>query len=200
MGGKQDTIAAGTYDAYGAASGVKSDIEGKLDDGASGYDIDAKTLKVQGVNVQTALAAGTNVTFSAPDATTGVVTISTADTTYSTGDGTTAGLTKLYTSTGNNTDGTMTQGAITSALGGKQDTIAAGTYVDTVSTSGSGNVVTAVSGNTNGTVTATMGKAIMQVDGVTTNGTHVLTMSRTGEGTGDSPYVYTYGWELISRP
>ena len=41
------------YDAAGAASGVQSAIEGKLDDGATGYDIDAKTLKVQGADVLT---------------------------------------------------------------------------------------------------------------------------------------------------
>ena len=44
-------------------------------------------------------------------------TITTVDTTYTTGTGSTAGLTKLYTGTGNNTDGTMTQAAITTALG-----------------------------------------------------------------------------------
>jgi hypothetical protein len=38
------------------------------------------------------------------------------DTTYSTGTATSSGLTKLYTDTGNNTDGTMTQKAITSAF------------------------------------------------------------------------------------
>lgn len=53
LDGKQNTIAANTYDTYGAASGVQTAIEGKLDDGASGYDIDAKTLKVQGVDVLT---------------------------------------------------------------------------------------------------------------------------------------------------
>lgn len=37
------------FDAAGSASAV----EGKLDDGASGYDIDAKTLKVQGADVLT---------------------------------------------------------------------------------------------------------------------------------------------------
>ena len=41
------------------------------------------------------------------------------NTTYSTGNATTAGLTKLYTSTGTSTDGTMTRAAITTALGGK---------------------------------------------------------------------------------
>ena len=41
------------------------------------------------------------------------------NTTYSTGNATTAGLTKLYTSTGTSTDGTMTRAAITNALNGK---------------------------------------------------------------------------------
>lgn len=42
-----------------------------------------------------------------------------ANTTYSTGTASTAGLTKLYTATGTGTDGTMTRSAITSALNGK---------------------------------------------------------------------------------
>ena len=41
------------------------------------------------------------------------------NTTYSTGTSSTAGLTKLYTSTGTATDGTMTQNAINTALNGK---------------------------------------------------------------------------------
>lgn len=41
------------YDAAGTAAGVQTAIEGKLDDGASGYDIDAKTLKVGGQDVLT---------------------------------------------------------------------------------------------------------------------------------------------------
>ena len=43
------------------------------------------------------------------------------NTTYSTGNTTTAGVTKLYTSTGTSTDGTMTRAAITTALDGKAD-------------------------------------------------------------------------------
>ena len=43
-------------------------------------------------------------------------------TTTATGTATTAGLTKLYTSTGNNTDGTITQAALKSALDGKSPT------------------------------------------------------------------------------
>ena len=52
----------------------------------------------------------------------GVITVSGTDnnTTYSTGTASTSGLTKLYTGTGSNTDGTMTQSAITTALSGKQ--------------------------------------------------------------------------------
>ena len=42
-----------------------------------------------------------------------------SNTTYSTGTATKSGLTKLYTNTGTNTDGTMTQNAITTALNGK---------------------------------------------------------------------------------
>ena len=41
------------------------------------------------------------------------------NTTYSTGNTTTAGITKLYTATGSGTDGTMTQKAITDVLNGK---------------------------------------------------------------------------------
>lgn len=44
------------FDAAGAATGVQTAIEGKLDDGATGYDIDAKTLKVQGADVLTGAA------------------------------------------------------------------------------------------------------------------------------------------------
>ena len=45
-----------------------------------------------------------------------------ANTTYSTGTASTAGLTKLYTATGTGTDGTMTRSAIRSALNGKATT------------------------------------------------------------------------------
>lgn len=45
-----------------------------------------------------------------------------AEKTYSTGNASTAGITKLYTGTGNATDGTLTQKAITDALSGKAPT------------------------------------------------------------------------------
>lgn len=44
------------FDAAGDAAAVQTAIEGKLDDGATGYDIDAKTLKVQGADVLTGAA------------------------------------------------------------------------------------------------------------------------------------------------
>ena len=44
------------------------------------------------------------------------------DTTYPTGTASTSGVTKLYTNTGTATDGSMTQAAITTALGGKSNT------------------------------------------------------------------------------
>ena len=61
IAGKANTADLGTaaytdssaYDAAGAATTAKNDIEGKLDDGATGYDIDAKSLKVQGTSVLT---------------------------------------------------------------------------------------------------------------------------------------------------
>lgn len=77
--------------------------------------------------------AGSNVTLT-PDATNDKITIGitktnvtdalgytppTTNTTYSTGTTSAAGLTKLYTGTGTNTDGTMTQSAINTALSGK---------------------------------------------------------------------------------
>lgn len=40
-----------------------------------------------------------------------------------TADSSTAGIAKLYTTTGQNTDGSMTQASVTTALGGKQDTL-----------------------------------------------------------------------------
>ena len=61
---------------------------------------------------------GTGATTVTSDAS-GVITISSTNTTYSTATASTAGLTKLYTSTGTSTDGTMTRKAITDALSGK---------------------------------------------------------------------------------
>ena len=64
------------------------------------------------------LVKGAGATTVTSDAS-GVITINSTNTTYSTGTTSTAGLTKLYTSTGTSVDGTMTRKAITDALSGK---------------------------------------------------------------------------------
>ena len=83
--------------------------------------------------------AGDNITL-APYIDNDKITISAVDTTYSTGTSSISGLTKLYSETGANTDGTMTQHSITSALSDKVDT-ANGQYA--VTTGGDGTAYTA---------------------------------------------------------
>ena len=61
------------------------------------------------------------------------------NTTYSTGTASTAGLTKLYTATGSATDGTMTQKAITNALGGKASSSHTHNYAGSSSAGGAAN-------------------------------------------------------------
>lgn len=61
------------------------------------------------------------------------------DTKYSTGTTTTAGITKLYTGTGTNTDGTMTQNAITTALNSKANSSHTHNYAGASSAGGSAN-------------------------------------------------------------
>ena len=68
----------------------------------------------------------------------GMITVNGTDTTYSTGTASTEGLTKLYTGVGENTDGTMTQAAIKTAL----DTKANSADLAPVATSGSYNDLT----------------------------------------------------------
>ena len=74
---------------------------------------------------QTNIVGGTNVDVSVPKSgnNAGKVVISATDTntTYTTGTATYSGTTKLYTGTGSATDGTLTQKAITDALGGKEN-------------------------------------------------------------------------------
>ena len=75
---------------------------------------------------QTNIVGGSNVSVTVPTSGTnaGKVVISATDTntTYTTGTTTYSGTTKLYTGTGSATDGTLTQKAITDALGGKLST------------------------------------------------------------------------------
>ena len=92
---------------------------------------------------QTNIVGGSNVSVSVPPSGTnaGKVVISATDTntTYTTGTTTYSGTTKLYTGTGSATDGTLTQKAITDALGGKLST--SGTAAQATADA-SGNTIT----------------------------------------------------------
>lgn len=82
-------------------------------------------------------------TFTANQATAATIELTDKDTTYTVGTPTYSGTTKLYTGTGTNTDGTMTQNAITTELGNKvakeQGTVAAN---KAVITNASGSITT----------------------------------------------------------
>ena len=79
------------------------------------------------------------------------------NTTYNTGTASTPGLTKLYAGTGSNTDGTMTQDAITDALTGKASSSHTHNYAGSSSAGGAANsvktslVIKLNGGNTEGT-------------------------------------------------
>ena len=87
------------------------------------------------------------------------------DTTYSTGTSSVSGLTKLYSATGANTDGTMTQSAITSALNDKVD-VANGQYA--VTTGGDGAAYTAT---VPGIATLTAGVSFIMIPHVVSTST-----------------------------
>ena len=72
---------------------------------------------------QTNIVSGSNVSVEVPKSGTnaGKVVISATDTKYTTGTTTYSGTTKLYEGTGSETDGTLTQNAITDALRGKEN-------------------------------------------------------------------------------
>ena len=86
-------------------------------------------------------------------------TLTMHDTTYGTATSTTDGIMKLYTSTGTNTDGTITQAAITTAINNKVDTVSGKglstndytstekTKLATIETSAQVNTITGVKGN-----------------------------------------------------
>lgn len=75
---------------------------------------------------KTNIVAGDNVTISTPAAgetNGGKIVINATDTTYTQGTSTYSGTTKLYNSIGDETDGTVTNAAIKTALSGKQPTL-----------------------------------------------------------------------------
>lgn len=98
------------------------------------------------------IVAGSNVTVT-PDAINDTVTIAATDTTYSTGTSSTAGLTKLYGTTGSNTDGAMTQAAVQSALSGYKHTQTAVT--DPTASGNSLTFIDSISQGTDGVITPT---------------------------------------------
>ena len=110
------------------------------------------------------------------------------DTTYSTGDASTSGLTKLYTSTGTNTDGTMTQSAIKTALDGKANSSHTHSYAGSSSAGGAAtkvanSIVIKLNGGTE------EGKNKFTFDGSGTK-TIDITPSAIGAGTSDSTYTH----------
>ena len=76
--------------------------------------------KIASTYIKGLSASGTTITMTKGNGET--ATITTQDTTYSLGTATSLGLTKLYTGTGQNIDGTMTQSALNTALNSKSDT------------------------------------------------------------------------------
>ena len=85
------------------------------------------------------------------------------NTTYNTGTSSTPGLTKLYTGTGSNTDGTMTQDAITDALTGKAPSSHTHNYAGSSSAGGAANSVKT--------------SLVIKLNGGTTEGTNMFTFN-----------------------
>ena len=138
---KEHTHKAATTSANGFMS---STDKSKLDGIAAGAQVNQKAfsqftvgatdIKADTTTDALTFVAGENVTLT-PDATNDKITIAAKDTTYSTGTKDTAGITKLYSGLGINTDGTMTQEAIGTELSKKAGN--AHTHSDYVKKSGS---------------------------------------------------------------
>ena len=84
-------------------------------------------------------ASGRKITITKGDGSTTSFNTQDTNTTYSTGTTATAGITKLYTSTGTATDGTMTQKAVTDALAGKANSSHTHNYAGAASAGGAAN-------------------------------------------------------------
>ena len=73
---------------------------------------DSSSQTITSTYIKSLSVSGRTITFTRGNNTTGSITTQDTDTTYSVGTNTYSGTTKLYTTTGSNTDGTMTQKAI----------------------------------------------------------------------------------------
>ena len=107
----------GTLDVANGGTGVTSIANIKAGKDSAGNVI-SDTYVTKTNSISSFSTSGTTVTFKNSSGET-LGNFNTQDTTYSVGNGTTAGITKLYTSTGTNTDGTMTQAAIKTAVDSK---------------------------------------------------------------------------------
>ena len=120
----QDTDGTMTRKAITLALADKLDTQAT----AAAANKDGSDQNIADTYIKNLSVSGTTITFTFGDGDTD--TINTQDTTYSTGTSSVAGLTKLYSSTGEDTDGTMTRKAITSALNGKMDTTPSAFSID----------------------------------------------------------------------
>lgn len=93
--------------------------------------------QISGKDITGLSASGKTITYTRGDGSTG--TITTQDTTYSTGTASTSGLTKLYTGTGTATDGAMTQAALKTALDSKAASSHTHNYAGSSSAGGAAN-------------------------------------------------------------
>ena len=111
------------------------------------------------------------------------------NTTYGTGNATTAGLTKLYTTTGTATTGTMTQKAITDALSGKASSSHTHNYAGSSSAGGAANsvktslVIKLNGGSTEGTNMFTFNGATAKSVNITASSIGAAASSHTHTGT-----------------
>ena len=91
--------------------------DGTMDRNSITNALNAKLTSNSANYIKSMSISGKTITYTKGDGNTG--TLTTQDTTYKQATTTVLGLVKLYTSTGTSTDGTMTRGAITTALNGK---------------------------------------------------------------------------------
>lgn len=126
-----------------------------------------------------------------------------ANTTYSIGTASTAGLTKLYTSTGSAADGSMTQNAITTALNGKASSSHTHNYAGSSSAGGSANSAVKLDTSTAGSATQpvyfsggkpvactyTLGKSVPSNAVFTDTNTWIALKGATSEADGTAGYA-----------